>query len=305
MTPHGKANHNAHTQQPPSVFVLVANRTTAAKKPEVEKCHSLYFQPRVECAAQGLAAVAPQIYGLVQRVAQAAYTAPYCASAHPSRLTVLRSVGGVSWANQARGGACRRERTSEQLFSHQFQEKKSPVSVGLYGRFGLTPPEPISPSARAARSARLNSTSQGTGSLPMRRSWSFSTNCGRASGRDQSCGGVESGHASALRRLPAKYQVGPARDFPIKPRAGVAPGPQDFSSGDGLGNHQPGSNTWGGRNTRPAPSGRARDRAICPAVARFKSALVPAMAADTTTAPDISDPSVAVVVSHSNDRRAA
>jgi hypothetical protein len=40
-------------------------------------------------------------------------------------------------------------------------------------------------------------------------------------------------------------------------------------SGDGLGNHQPGSMTWGGllRET-PAPSGRAHDRAICPAVAR-------------------------------------
>lgn len=43
------------------------------------------------------------------------------------------------------------------------------------------------------------------------------------------------------------------------------------SSGDGLGNQQPGSNTWGGRNATPAPSGRARDRAICPAVTGFDS----------------------------------
>jgi len=41
------------------------------------------------------------------------------------------------------------------------------------------------------------------------------------------------------------------------------------SSGDGLGNHQPGSHTWGGQVRTPAPSGRARDRARCPAVARF------------------------------------
>jgi hypothetical protein len=40
------------------------------------------------------------------------------------------------------------------------------------------------------------------------------------------------------------------------------------SSGDGLGNHQPGSITWGGQVRTPAPSGRARDRARCPAVAR-------------------------------------
>ena len=40
------------------------------------------------------------------------------------------------------------------------------------------------------------------------------------------------------------------------------------SSGDGLGIQQPGSMTWGDRLAMPAPSGRARDRAICPAVAR-------------------------------------
>ena len=42
-----------------------------------------------------------------------------------------------------------------------------------------------------------------------------------------------------------------------------------FSSGDGLGNHQPGSNTWGLALRPQPPSGRARNRAICPAVAQF------------------------------------
>lgn len=47
------------------------------------------------------------------------------------------------------------------------------------------------------------------------------------------------------------------------------PGPQaDFSSGDGLGIHQPGSITRGTRAKVKTPSGRARDRAMCPAVAR-------------------------------------
>lgn len=41
----------------------------------------------------------------------------------------------------------------------------------------------------------------------------------------------------------------------------------EFSSGGGLGIHEPGSNTRGPAS-RPSPSGRARDRVICPAVAR-------------------------------------
>ena len=41
------------------------------------------------------------------------------------------------------------------------------------------------------------------------------------------------------------------------------------SSGVGPDNHQPGSMTRGGRIATPAPSGRARDRAICPADSRF------------------------------------
>jgi hypothetical protein len=42
-----------------------------------------------------------------------------------------------------------------------------------------------------------------------------------------------------------------------------------FSSGDGLGIHQPGSMTRGFAVERQPASGRARDRAMCPAVARF------------------------------------
>lgn len=42
----------------------------------------------------------------------------------------------------------------------------------------------------------------------------------------------------------------------------------NFSSGDGLGIHQPGSMTRGTRAKVKTPSGRARDRAMCPAVAR-------------------------------------
>lgn len=40
------------------------------------------------------------------------------------------------------------------------------------------------------------------------------------------------------------------------------------SSGDGLGIQQPGSMTWGGFFVPTAPSGRADESAMCPAVAR-------------------------------------
>lgn len=43
----------------------------------------------------------------------------------------------------------------------------------------------------------------------------------------------------------------------------------NFSSGDGLGIQQPGSMTRGFASQRQPASGRARDRAMCPAVARF------------------------------------
>ena len=46
------------------------------------------------------------------------------------------------------------------------------------------------------------------------------------------------------------------------------------SSSDGLGNHQPGSMTRGTIAKVKTPSGRARDRAICPAVARFNEGRV-------------------------------
>jgi ribosomal protein L37AE/L43A len=60
---------------------------------------------------------------------------------------------------------------------------------------------------------------------------------------------------------------GPRLSSPERGRAAATDtADTNFSSGDGLGTQQPGSITWGGRNATPAPSGRARDRAICPAV---------------------------------------
>lgn len=66
---------------------------------------------------------------------------------------------------------------------------------------------------------------------------------------------------------------GQREETPLQPPAPYSRGtrkcaPHQFSSGGGLGIHQPGSNTRGFAFERQPASGRARDRAMCPAVAR-------------------------------------
>jgi hypothetical protein len=57
----------------------------------------------------------------------------------------------------------------------------------------------------------------------------------------------------------------------IEPSVTSASAPSESSSGDGLGNLEPGSITSGDRFAVTAGSGRARNRAICPAVTGFNS----------------------------------
>jgi hypothetical protein len=57
----------------------------------------------------------------------------------------------------------------------------------------------------------------------------------------------------------------------IEPSVTLALVPSESSSGGGLGIHQPGSITCGFAIVRQPASGTARDRAKCPAVARFTS----------------------------------
>ena len=73
----------------------------------------------------------------------------------------------------------------------------------------------------------------------------------------------------ALRKVLSGWSSLAARLAHNQEVAGSNPAPAtNFSSGDGPGILEPGSMTWGDRCAMPAPSGRARDRAICPAVAR-------------------------------------
>lgn len=96
-------------------------------------------------------------------------------------------VGVVSWNHQACGDRrCQGERF-EQLFEEISAENVFLNSGAFAASFGQTKsPMSSSRSGRAARNARRNSTSRGTASLPMKHSWSCSTNLGRASGLDRS-----------------------------------------------------------------------------------------------------------------------
>jgi hypothetical protein len=80
-----------------------------------------------------------------------------------------------------------------------------------------------------------------------------------------SCGSAESRSAECPLTPDAKI-VAWSPERRSQSGAGLAPGPQDYSSsGDGLGIHQPGSIV----QVTKRRQGRARDRAMCPAVARF------------------------------------
>lgn len=69
---------------------------------------------------------------------------------------------------------------------------------------------------------------------------------------------------------------GPRLSSPERGRAAASDtADQISSSGDGLGTQQPGSITWSGSDATPAPSGRARNRAICPTVSWNSSSGAP------------------------------
>jgi len=146
------------------------------------------------------------------------------------------------------------------------------------------------------------STSRARRRLPMKRSWSCSTSCVRGSGHESQAKEPKANARSAV-ATSGRLAMGSSR--PVTGRsvtatsermdvtggesaaqnscvggaavarqshklkvAGSIPAPAT-SSGDGLGFHQPGSMTRGFASLRQPPSGRARDRATCPAVARF------------------------------------
>jgi len=213
------------------------------------------------------------------------YSARSCAASRQDRsifvtldLVVLRSVGVRSWrGNQAEGNLRRRVQNREHLFPGVHQKAGSARPPKHFGR---ARPQQSSPCARASLSAAPSSGYRASVSLPMKSSWSCSTKSA----------GV---HATESRAKATKGKAGQAGvTGPVRRstagtglRVGVSgagltatsefmdvtvrrDGQPFFSSGAGLGIHEPGSQTSGGFFIAMARSGRARDRAVCPAVAR-------------------------------------
>lgn len=183
------------------------------------------------------------------------------AAALPVRSTVLlRCVGEVSsWEPEvASGGVCRqieRLQISAVKISRSIagenssaQSQSTPIRSGRLSRFGNSPSAPTALTLTASARFTIGSTADRKRRCPSR------------------C-------ASSVRSIQNKVSdgsfTGSLPSGEIEPSVTLASLPSGFTSSDGLGNHQPGSMTWGDRFAMTAPSGRARNRAICPAVARF------------------------------------
>lgn len=194
------------------------------------------------------------------------------------RLSSDRSVSvssvvalGVASCRLPNRAHCRRHGLGER-FEQVFEEIHRPNdcrnSAASVSRSGLTRSRTLSSrSASAARSGPHSSTSPAIASRLTRRSWPCSTSYGPASGLEEYPRGVRYSPQGSLRK--GRKHLG-ADDRSL---AALSARLVFFSSsGGGLGIHQPGSMTRGTRAKVKTPSGRARDRAKCPAVARSSSA---------------------------------
>jgi hypothetical protein len=198
----------------------------------------------------------------------------------------------ASCPNQTGGRRSRPVPRREHVFPtvHQKSETALRLRRARCGRARQQPNWLIEPtSANAPR----NSGSQASANHPSMPSWSSCKRYDRASGHNEltprgvrysSQGSLRKGRKhfgaddlslAALGARLARFQSALAPVMAADTT--IAPDLTDpsvamvvnFSSGGGLGNHQPGSHTSGGFFIATARSGRARDRAKYPAVARF------------------------------------
>ncbi len=184
----------------------------------------------------------------------------HCEGLLPVQSTVLR-FGGVPWANHQSRGVAGPVANGEQVFPgvHQIPETGSP---SRRARSGHARQRPNLPSAPRSQSAAPNSGSRAIAIPPTRSSWSCSMSCVRASGPEEYPRGVWYGSQGPQRSI----LDGPSRMTETGRLVGeVGRGEADFRS----------------------------------RLALSQSALVPAMAADTATSPDLTDRPVAVVVNRS------
>jgi hypothetical protein len=168
--------------------------------------------------------------------------------------------GVKAWANHNRGRHRRQSQSREHMFPTVHQIPGSPSRPALYGRA-----RPLPNSRTAPRSANVwrNTGCPASASRRSMSAWSSSRKSGRAAA-------LEIQFADACQPAPGSRAWGNCGHtaFAFGHRDQLRVNASAIRSGDGLGNHQPGSMTCGFAIARQPASGRARDRARCPAVAR-------------------------------------
>jgi hypothetical protein len=212
------------------------------------------------------------------------HTLSWVPSASDRAGFVRVALGGVSsWEpNQRQDGADGQKELGKKIslsLCLANASKSSPAASSPRGGFRIALERPNASPTSTFRARRR---------LPMKRSWPCSTSYDPASELDriQLCTPdwpvgpqinrawcVEAGLRAPRAQDGSIRRCRASERFPGTAAGGLVCGlnrssPAIYSSSDGLGNHQPGSITCGFAIVRQPASGRARDRARCPAVAR-------------------------------------
>lgn len=230
----GKTQHNSHCSYSPNCGASVRLRAP------VDGAHYDNFATNgkpncvqiLRCGAPSRGANATLFHPGTRRDTRAD-TATHCVSGMPARSISLRRGGRLSWANRAR---CRQRglgEREERLFFESRRARRHLDLVSRALRFGPTSPRPFSLSVSAAPSAQPISTSAAIASLLMKRSWSCSTNYGRASGRDETP--ERKITASSRRSVAGVGTDGAASASASQPSYSLAPGDPASVQWGGLG----------------------------------------------------------------------
>lgn len=246
MTPHGKAHHVVHCLLTPLTGAAVRRWSPV----EGRSCDNLMARGNRNCGNRlpedSGCGFLPEL-DLRQRCWQRRTSAPRCARQREVQSTVLR--GGVSCGANHSGEFARRQTSGRTNMSAK-------ISALRTGEF---------PSATWPGSPRLERQNSSSQSAPAATRDHAGDGCAASARRPARSMPLWLTSSRGLSESPAPTGLqasgvcGPER---------VEFGASQFSSGDGLGIQQPGSNTWGGLFVPTAPSGRADESAMCPAVAR-------------------------------------
>lgn len=274
MTPHGKAHHIAHSSCSPTYAGASVRRRTPVECQSYDNSMAngkRNLDRRFACGG------APQMRKTSGR---------YFSTALQARLTVLREGRVQSWGQVRISGARRQIRGGSFM-----SPKKSDLWIGEF-------PSAISRSSRSPE-RQLNTWSSAAAATAARRSDGCRAQarrqavlsaqllpisclgfdeCRRESNQRQSRNGwgtCDGPRKTIYRRNGVVSRRAMPRSVATTSENLDVTGRRDAhlfsSSGDGLGIQQPGSMTWGGFFVPTAPSGRADESAMCPAVARSLS----------------------------------